>query len=239
MGYRPAGGATGVLLAVALILIFGFSVSWIWTTLALVLRSAQAVSILSFAVQFPLTFASNVFVNPATMPGWLRARAAGLDYIAFKALDGGERFLTDDQLEQAKRACQQAGLTFAIWQYVYAIKPPSEEAQSFASLIRRFDPAFVFVDVEKEYEAKTPASGQYAAAFRAALPHFPATIAPFGRADLHPGIDYQAWHNHGFGVAPQAYECGIGHHAAAPQSVDHTDLRPGFSAGNPSVFPDK
>ncbi len=29
-------------------------------------------SILSFAVQFPLTFASNVFVNPATMPGWLR-----------------------------------------------------------------------------------------------------------------------------------------------------------------------
>lgn len=136
-----------------------------------------------------------------------RARAAGLDYIAFKALDGAERFLTDDQLEQAKRACQRAGLTFAIWQYVYAIRPPGEEAQSFASLIGRFDPAFVFVDVEKEYEAKKPASAQYAGAFRAALPHFPATIAPFGRADLHPGIDYQAWHNHGFGVAPQAYEC--------------------------------
>ena len=49
------------------------SVSWIWTSLALVLRSVQAVSLLSFAVQFPLTFASNVYVNPATMPGWLRA----------------------------------------------------------------------------------------------------------------------------------------------------------------------
>ncbi len=73
MGYRPAGGADGALLAVALILIFGFSVSWIWTSLALVLRSAQAVSVLSFAVQFPLTFASNVFVKPATMPGWVRA----------------------------------------------------------------------------------------------------------------------------------------------------------------------
>jgi ABC-2 type transport system permease protein len=72
MGYRPAGGAGGMLLAVALILVFGFSVSWIWTSLALVLRSAQAVSILSFAVQFPLTFTSNVFVRPATMPGWLR-----------------------------------------------------------------------------------------------------------------------------------------------------------------------
>jgi hypothetical protein len=31
---------------------------------------------------------------------------------------------------------------------------------------------------------------------------------------------------------------GIGHHAAAPQSVDHLDLRPGFSTSSPSVFPD-
>jgi hypothetical protein len=31
---------------------------------------------------------------------------------------------------------------------------------------------------------------------------------------------------------------GIGHHAAAPQAVDHIDLRPGFSASDPSVFPD-
>jgi ABC-2 type transport system permease protein len=73
MGYHPAGGAAGVALAVLLILVFGFSVSWIWTSLALVLRSVQAVSLLSFAVQFPLTFASNVYVNPATMPGWLHA----------------------------------------------------------------------------------------------------------------------------------------------------------------------
>src|SRR5215471_6015773 len=65
--------AGGVVLALALILVFGFSVSWIWTSLGLVLRSAQAVSIISFAVQVPLTFASNVFVSPATLPGWLRA----------------------------------------------------------------------------------------------------------------------------------------------------------------------
>jgi hypothetical protein len=31
---------------------------------------------------------------------------------------------------------------------------------------------------------------------------------------------------------------GIGHFAAAPQSVDHVDLRPGFSTSSPSVFPD-
>jgi ABC-2 type transport system permease protein len=55
-----------------LIIVFAFSVSWIWTTLGLVLRSPQAVSTLSFLIQFPLTFASNTFVNPDTMPGWLR-----------------------------------------------------------------------------------------------------------------------------------------------------------------------
>lgn len=73
MGYRPHGGPGGVLLGVALIMVFAFSLSWVWTTLGLILRSPQTVSILSFAVQVPLTFASNVFVSPATMPGWLRA----------------------------------------------------------------------------------------------------------------------------------------------------------------------
>lgn len=138
-----------------------------------------------------------------------RARRAGLDYITFKALDGAQdRFLTDSQLGEAKRACERAGLTFSLWQYVYAVRPPSEEAHSFANLIERFAPAFVFIDVEKEYESNpNRVSAQYASAFRDALPRFPATIAPFGRADLHPGIDYKAWHDHGFGVAPQAYEC--------------------------------
>jgi len=73
MGFRPDGGLVGVLLAVALILVFAFSLSWIWTTLGLVLRTPTAVVMMSFLVQFPLTFASNVFVDPATLPGWLRA----------------------------------------------------------------------------------------------------------------------------------------------------------------------
>lgn len=65
--------------------------------------------------------------------------------------------------------------------------PPHEEAHSFSNLIRRFDPAFVFIDVKKEYELNPgQVSLQYASAFRDALPRFPATIAPFGRADLHP-----------------------------------------------------
>ena len=73
IGFRPDGGAVGVLLAVALLLVFSFSVAWIWTALALVLRTPSAVSNVSLLFVFPLTFASNVFVEPRTMPSWLQA----------------------------------------------------------------------------------------------------------------------------------------------------------------------
>jgi ABC-2 type transport system permease protein len=73
LGFRPDGGAAGVLAAIALVLAFAFALSWIWTTLALVLRTPSAVQNIGLLVLFPLTFASNVFVDPNTMPGWLQA----------------------------------------------------------------------------------------------------------------------------------------------------------------------
>jgi ABC-2 type transport system permease protein len=72
MGFRPDGGAAGLVSAVGLILLFAFGLSWVWTALALVVRSPQAVNVLGLVVLFPLTFTSNVFVDPATMPGWLQ-----------------------------------------------------------------------------------------------------------------------------------------------------------------------
>src|SRR5690349_16990458 len=57
-----------------------------------------------------------------------RARRAGLDYVAFKSHDGAnDRFLDDDQLQTAKRACERHGLRFVLWQYVYAVRPPADE----------------------------------------------------------------------------------------------------------------
>ena len=44
MGYRPGGGAAGVIAGVALLLLFSFGVAWMWTALGLVLRSPSAVS---------------------------------------------------------------------------------------------------------------------------------------------------------------------------------------------------
>ncbi len=73
LGFRPDGGVAGVLAAVALLLGFAFGVSWVWTTLGLVLRAPSAVSNVALLVLFPLTLASNVFADPRTMPGWLQA----------------------------------------------------------------------------------------------------------------------------------------------------------------------
>ncbi|KAA1425148.1 ABC transporter permease [Mumia zhuanghuii] len=72
LGWRPDGGVTGVVAGIGLALVFAYALSWVWAAIGLVARSPQAVSMLSFVLQFPLTFASNAFVDPATMPDWLQ-----------------------------------------------------------------------------------------------------------------------------------------------------------------------
>jgi len=73
LGFRPDGGPIGVIAAVALLLVFSFSLSWVWTALGLKLQTPESVMQLSMTVLFPLTFASNVFVDPSTMPGWVQS----------------------------------------------------------------------------------------------------------------------------------------------------------------------
>ena len=73
LGFRPEGGAVGVVLSVALLLVFSFCLSWLWTMLSLILRTPDSVAGVSMMVMFPLTFVSNIFVDPKTMPGWLQA----------------------------------------------------------------------------------------------------------------------------------------------------------------------
>ena len=73
LGFRPDGGVLGVLAAVGLLLVFSFSLSWVWTVIGLRMQTPESVMQMSMTVLFPLTFASNVFVDPETMPGWVRA----------------------------------------------------------------------------------------------------------------------------------------------------------------------
>jgi daunorubicin/doxorubicin transport system permease protein len=73
LGYRPGAGVPGVLAAMGLVVVFAFGLSWVFTTLGLLLRSPNAVMNAGFMGIFPLTFLSNVFVEPDTLPSALEA----------------------------------------------------------------------------------------------------------------------------------------------------------------------
>lgn len=75
IGYRPGGGVLGVLGAILLAVVAGWSLAWIFTFFGIVGRNAQGVQGISLMVMFPLTFLSNAFVPTETMPGWLEAFA--------------------------------------------------------------------------------------------------------------------------------------------------------------------
>src|SRR4051795_3496182 len=72
LGYRPGGGLLGVLGAILLGIIAGWSLAWIFTWFGTIGRSAQGVQGISLMVMFPLTFLSNAFVPTDTMPTWLQ-----------------------------------------------------------------------------------------------------------------------------------------------------------------------
>ena len=78
LGFRPQQGLVGVVLAVALILVFAFALSWIWILVGMLVKTPESVMTSSFLLLFPMTFGSNIFVDPATMPGWLQ-RFVGLN----------------------------------------------------------------------------------------------------------------------------------------------------------------
>ena len=73
LGYRPSNGVPGVVAALGMVVLFAFGLSWVFTVLGLLLRSPNAVMNAGFMGIFPLTFLSNVFVDPDTLPSALEA----------------------------------------------------------------------------------------------------------------------------------------------------------------------
>lgn len=73
LGFRPAAGLLGVVLAFLLVLVFAFAISWLWIIFGMVVKTPESVMTTSFVFLMPLTFASNIFVELGTMPSWLQA----------------------------------------------------------------------------------------------------------------------------------------------------------------------
>jgi ABC-2 type transport system permease protein len=71
IGYRPAGGALGVIGAIVLAVFTGWALAWVFTWIGTIAKSARSVQGLSMMILFPLTFLSNAFVPVNTLPSGL------------------------------------------------------------------------------------------------------------------------------------------------------------------------
>jgi ABC transporter DrrB family efflux protein len=72
IGFRFTGSVPQFLLALVLITLFGYSISWLSANIGLRAKSAQAAQGAIFIPVFPLTFLSSAFVPVETMPEWLQ-----------------------------------------------------------------------------------------------------------------------------------------------------------------------
>ena len=76
MGFRTTGGVGALMAALVLLNVFALGMGWIFTAVALLVRTPGTVMTLSWLVLMPVTFGSNIYVAPETLPGWLQAFVA-------------------------------------------------------------------------------------------------------------------------------------------------------------------
>lgn len=75
LGFDFQGGLAGAAGGVLLASVFGITVCWPMAYIGIIAKAPESVNTYGFLVILPLTFASSVFADPDTMPGWLQAFA--------------------------------------------------------------------------------------------------------------------------------------------------------------------
>ena len=76
VGFRVETGPLSFLGGIALLLIFGYALSWVFALVGLGSPNAETAQATMFPLLFPLVFASSAFVPLESMPGWLQTFAA-------------------------------------------------------------------------------------------------------------------------------------------------------------------
>jgi ABC-2 type transport system permease protein/oleandomycin transport system permease protein len=76
VGWRIDTNVFGLLAALALVLAFAYSLSWVFAIVGLTASNAETAQAASFPILAPLVFASSAFVPLSSMPGWLQVFAA-------------------------------------------------------------------------------------------------------------------------------------------------------------------
>ncbi|RIK09058.1 MAG: ABC transporter [Acidobacteria bacterium] len=75
VGFRIHGGVAAFALAMVMVLLFGYAISWMTANIGLRTSTAEATQAAIFPMLFPLTFASSAFVPVDSMPAWLQVFA--------------------------------------------------------------------------------------------------------------------------------------------------------------------
>lgn len=73
VGFRLGANVGSAIAGCLLVILFAWSLSWVWAFLGVISRTASTVQGISIAILFPLTFMSNAFVPVDTLPGWLKS----------------------------------------------------------------------------------------------------------------------------------------------------------------------
>jgi ABC-2 type transport system permease protein/oleandomycin transport system permease protein len=72
VGFRTHTNVIMVVAGIGVMIFFGFALSWLMAFVGLSVTNGEAAQAAAFPLIAPLTFASNLFVDPNTMPGWLQ-----------------------------------------------------------------------------------------------------------------------------------------------------------------------
>ncbi|MBM2619515.1 ABC transporter permease [Actinoplanes sp. LDG1-06] len=76
MGWRPHGSALSTIGGVALLLLLGYTMTWLGCLIGLTLRHPQVINSVAMAVTMPLAFLSAGFFPINNLPGWVSAIAS-------------------------------------------------------------------------------------------------------------------------------------------------------------------
>ena len=71
VGFRTHTNLFAVIAGIGVLVLFGFSLAWLFALIGLSVTNAEAAQAAAFPIMAPLVFASNAFVDPASMPDWL------------------------------------------------------------------------------------------------------------------------------------------------------------------------
>ena len=75
VGWTVRAGIADFLAGVALLLLFAYAMTWLGVWMGLHVPTVEVAQQVIFTALFPLTFISNVFVPPRTLPSWLQGVA--------------------------------------------------------------------------------------------------------------------------------------------------------------------